>query len=62
MPESAEILADLVRALAPLMDRDYCQPFMSCWELDPHMDYPDGQDLHEQVRQAWEVAKRVTDV
>jgi hypothetical protein len=58
-----EALSALAEAVAPLMDRDYCSPYMSAWELDPHggPEHRDGEVIYVQVRAAWERAKGVVD-
>lgn len=54
-----EALRALVEAITPLMDRDYCSPFTSAWELDPYggPQHWDGEVIYEQVKTAWEQAK-----
>lgn len=47
-----ELLDALVAALRPLLDPDFCSPFMSAWELDPHHTdiNIDGEDIHDRIK------------
>jgi hypothetical protein len=39
-------------AVAPLLDRDVVQPFISAWEFDPHRSDVDGEEIHTRLQEA----------
>lgn len=49
-------LGTLILAIEPLMDRDVVSPFITGWSIGG-LDGPDGEELYEALRTAWENAR-----
>lgn len=40
-------------AVAPLLDREVVQPFITAWEFETNRPGADGEEIHQRLREAW---------